>query len=69
MNCDEIGSSPLKRPQRLENLPRYTQICATGYDLGRNRLMGITVSSCTQIRPYRIGKPPWYSQNRATYYD
>ena len=53
---------------------RYTQIGATDYDLGRNRLLGINVSSHVSpeksAKIYSAGrKNPRYSQNRARNYN
>ena len=57
MNGDKIVSghqrvevhwnTPQKRAQLVIKVPRYSQICATGYDLRRNRLLGFKVSRYT----------------------
>ena len=51
---------------------RYSKNRATDYDLGRNSLMGISVSRYSEIVPRNLpdrSKNPRYSQNRATNYD
>ena len=51
---------------------RYTQICATDYDLRRNRLLSINVSRYTEIVLKNVSasrKTPRYPQIRATDYN
>ena len=61
-----------KRAQKVKKAPRYSQICATGYDLRRNRLLGINVSRYTVtvlenvLSVYK--NPQVHSNSRGSYF-
>ena len=70
--CWGTPKQSLKTYSAGRKTARYSQIRATVYDLGRNHLLGISVSRYTEIVLKNVlikSKTPRYSQNRATDYD
>ena len=61
-----------KPAQKVKKASRYMQNRATDYDLGRNRLQGISLARYTEIVPKNVldgSKNPHVQPNRATNYD